>query len=261
MMQPFDLKAKPVLVPAAWKTNWNYLENRRIHPELNFESLLCLSLAPDFVLDFGWHLSNDHVSYDLQINVGHFGRSDVVYFESFRSIEIAVSSLQNWLDRLAVDDEVKAKDADLQQRLAAIEAKLKCYFIPPDGECIEEILPQYMRKLIVQQASSWWQQGSADASLQYRYRTGVVHSQLIFLQRNPHGFHIEYHAPNSAVMRCISPHKKNATLSEVEIILGGAPWTLSANHFVSPHMAANITSEFIKQGSGQLPTIGQWESI
>jgi hypothetical protein len=258
-MDPFDLNAKLIHIPPAWKANWNHLENRRVYPDLNFESLLCLSLPPDFVLDFGWYLRDDHISYDLQINRGHFGLSDVVVFESFKSIDEAISELQNWLDRLAASELAKASDQDLQQRLNAIETRLRCYFVPPDGENINEILPAYMRKLILKQPSSLWQKGSADAALQYRFRTGVVHSQLIFLQREPYGFHIEYHGPNMPVMRCVGGRKIRNKIG-VEIILGGAPWTLPLNSFVSPQMAAKVTADFIAQGCGELPKVGHWES-
>jgi hypothetical protein len=259
-MHPFDLNAAALLIPAAWKVNWNHLENRRVFPDLKFESLLCLSLPPDFVLDFGWYLRDDHISYDLQINRGHFGWNDFVAFESFTSINDAISELQSWLGRLTASEAARANDHDLQQRLSAIDTALRCYFVPPDGETVDEILPGYMRKLILKQPSSWWQKGSSDASLHYRFRTGVVHSQLIFLQRDPHGFHIEYHGLNRPVMRCIKGRKSTAKLPDVEITLGGAPWTLPANSFVSPHLAAKVTTDFIARGGGEQPKIGQWES-
>jgi hypothetical protein len=109
-METFDLNAKPLNIPTAWKVSWNHLENRRIHPELTFESLLCLTMKPDYVLDFGWHLRDDCISYDLQINRGHFALCDVVASESFKSIDCAISRLQDWLDRLTVDEVKRAKD-------------------------------------------------------------------------------------------------------------------------------------------------------
>jgi hypothetical protein len=117
-----------------------------------------------------------------------------------------------------------------------------------------------MRKLILQKPSSWWQQGSKDASLQYRYRTGEVQSQLIFLEREGLGFHIEYHAPSEAVMHNISREKAKAKLPDVTITHGGAHWQLPANRFVTPHMAAIIICEFIEAGAGALPMRGNWKA-
>ncbi len=246
-------------ITTAWKTNWNYFAGRAIEPDLRFESLICLSLAPDFVLDFGWHLRDEQIWFDLQINRGHFGLSDVVVYESTQSLDTAYAQLQSWINRLSANESERANDADLQKRLLEIETKLRCYFVPPLGEPIDEILPRTIRKLILVGPSSWWQMGSSDAALQYRYRTGVVHSQLIFLQRDPYGFHIEYHAPKDPVMYCRSRRTKAKQNKHVTITLGGAPWDLPLDSFVSPSMAAKITAAFILEGTGNLPIVGQWE--
>jgi hypothetical protein len=172
MIAPFKITVASPRIPIAWKENWNIFADRTIYPEIGFESLICLSLSPDFVLDFGWALRNEGIEYSLQINRGHFGWSDVVFFGSFRSLENAVATLQYWLDRLAADDVTKAADKDLQDRLTAIDKKLRCYFVPPSGEDVDEILPRYMRNLILHKSASWWQQGSKDASLQYATEPG-----------------------------------------------------------------------------------------
>jgi hypothetical protein len=261
MIQAFKISVPPPRIPAPWKENWNIFADRTIYPEIQFESLICLSMAPDFVLDFGWALREEGITYSLQINRGHFGWSDVVFFGIFLSLEKAIATLQNWLDRLAADEPTKLADAELQEKLVAIDNKLRCYFVPPSGEDIDEILSGYMRKLILRKPSSWWQQGSKDASLQYRYRTGKLQSQLIFLQREGLGFHIEYHAPSEAVMRNLSRSKRKALQPDVTITDGGAPWHLPANSFVTPHMAAIITCEFIDAGAGALPMYGNWKAI
>jgi hypothetical protein len=260
MIEPFKISVPPPRIPATWKENWNIFAGRTIYPEIQFESLLCLSLAPDFVLDFGWALRGESITYSLQINRGHFGWSDVVFFGTFLSLEDSVTTLQYWVDRLAVDDEKKLADQDLQDRLSAIDKKLRCYFVPPSGEGVNEILSRYMRKLILHKSLSWWQQGSKDAALQYRFRTGEVQSQLIFLQRDGLGFHIEYHAPSETVMHNFSRSKAKAFSPDVTITHGGAPWQLPANRFVTPHMAAVITCEFIDAGGGALPTRGKWKA-
>jgi hypothetical protein len=260
MIKPFKISVPPPRIPATWKENWNIFADRTIYPDIQFESMMCLSMAPDFVLDFGWALRDEGIAYSMQINRGHFGWSDVVFFGTFLSLEKAVATLQYWLDRLAADEVTKLADKDLQEKLAAIDKKLRCYFVSPSGEDVDEILSSYMRKLILQKPSSWWQQGSKDASLQYRYLTGEVQSQLIFLQREGLGFNIEYHAPSEAVMHNISREKAKAKLPDVTITHGGAPWQLPANRFVTSHVAAIIICEFIEAGAGALPLRGNWKA-
>jgi hypothetical protein len=259
MIAAFKIDVPPPRIPKAWKESWNIFAGCTIYPESRSESLMCLTMAPDFVLDFGWALREEGVTYALQINRGHFGWSDVVVFETFSSLEKAVAALQHWLDRLAADESTRSADTDLQETLVAIDKKLRCYFIPPSGEEVEEILSTYMRKLILRKPSSWWHLGSKDASLQYRSRTGEVRSQLIFLQREGLGFHIEYHAPSEAVMHNISREKAKVKMLDVTITHGGALWQLPTNSFVSPHVAAKITSEFIDVGTGALPLRGNWK--
>jgi hypothetical protein len=248
MIDPFKITLSPPRIPAAWKENWNIFADRTIYPEIKFESLICLSMAPDFVLDFGWTTRAESITYSLQINRGHFGWSDVVFFSEFQSLEDAVATLQYWVDRLAASEESKLADQDLQDKLTAIDKKLRCFFVPPSGEDVDEILSGYMRKLILYKPSSWWQQGSKDASLQFRYRTGQVQSQLIFLQREGLGFHIEYHAPGEAVMHNISRSRRKITLPDVTITHGGAPWQLPANRFVTAKVAAKITYRCLETG-------------
>jgi hypothetical protein len=260
MIEPFKISVPAPRIPAPWKESWNIFAGCTIYPESRSESLMCLTMAPDFVLDFGWALREDGITYFLQINRGHFGWSDVVVFETFSSLEKGVATLQYWLDRLAADEATKLADTDLQEKLAAIDKKLRCYFVPPSGEDIDEILSSYTCKLILQKPSSWWQQGSKDASLQYRYRTGEVQSQLIFLQREGLGFSIEYHALSETVMHNISREKAKAKLPDVTITHGGAPWQLPANRFVTPHMAAIIICEFIEAEAGALPMRGNWKA-
>jgi hypothetical protein len=80
MVTPFAIPAAQFRIPNGWTVNWDHVsQGRMIYPELRFESLLCLSLAPDFVLDFGWCLRDEGIRFDLQINRGHFGLSDVVF--------------------------------------------------------------------------------------------------------------------------------------------------------------------------------------
>ncbi len=121
MIAPFPIKAGALRIPKDWEVNWDHLSDGRIiHPELGFESLLCLSLAPDFVLDFGWGLREEGGRYMLQINRGHFGQSDVVVYEAWFAFELAVRTLQLWLDRLTADAASQMADTNLQERLAAV---------------------------------------------------------------------------------------------------------------------------------------------
>jgi hypothetical protein len=78
----------------------------------------------------------------------------VVFFGSFLSLEGAVATLQYWLDRIAASEQTKLADQDLQDKLTAIDKKLRCFFVPPSGEDIDEILFNYMRKLILYKPSS-----------------------------------------------------------------------------------------------------------
>jgi hypothetical protein len=245
-----------VRIPAAWKVHWDHLSHgRTIYPELRFESLLCLSLAPDFVLDFGWYLRDQEngeegIRFDLQINRGHFGLSDVVFYQGWFSLESAIQHLQLWLDRLTADEASQMSDTDLQLRLAAIETRIRHFYVPPAGEQIEEPYSKYLRRLIKNEPASYWLAGSGDAAIQYRNRNGVVQSQLIFLFREPHGFHLEWHPAESTV----------ATEDVVSINLGGAPWDLLSNEFVSRTMAARVVSAFIEEGNGDCPGVGKWIS-
>jgi hypothetical protein len=229
-----------------------------IHPEIRFESLLCLSLAPDFVLDFGWQIRDEGVRFSLQINRGHFGLSDVVFYGDWLAFEPAISTLQSWLNRLTADQTMKAADIDLQDRLAVIETRIRHFFIPPSGEEMEELFSRYVRRLIVRETSAYWESGSGDAAVQFRNRYGVVQSQLIFAVRDPHGVHIEYHHPNHPVLYCVAARKGKKNDACVETKLGGAPWDIPAAQFVSRRSAARIISAFIDENTGQCPGTGSW---
>jgi hypothetical protein len=258
--QSFQIKLSAPTVPMVWKTHWNLLAGHVIYPELRFESLLCLSLEPDFVLDFGWSMKPEGITYALQINRGHFGLSDVVYFGAFLRRDEAFTCLQDWLDRMAADEATQLADADLQSRLLAIDQKLRCYFVPPAGDSIEEVLSSHVRKLILRKSPEFWLQGSRDAALQFKNRQGQILSQLIFLQRPSLGFYLEYHAGDGPVLHNISHIKAKMQEPDVTITLGGAPWDLPANRFVSAHVTALITSEFIDSGTGGLPQRGRWRA-
>jgi hypothetical protein len=72
MSEPFKITLPPSRIPTTWKENWNIFAGRTMYPEIKFESLVCLSMAPDFVLDFGWAIRDEGITYSLQINRGHF---------------------------------------------------------------------------------------------------------------------------------------------------------------------------------------------
>jgi hypothetical protein len=92
-------------IPSAWTIHWDHLSaGRTIYPELSFESLLCLTLPPETVLDFGWVLRDDGVRFVLQINRGHFGLGDVICFEEWSEASPAIVALQSWLVRLTAND-------------------------------------------------------------------------------------------------------------------------------------------------------------
>ena len=259
MTAPFSISASALRIPRAWKVHWDHISaGRIILPEVRFESLLCLSLPPDFVLDFGWCLRGDDVRFTLQINRGSFGLGDVVFFDEYAVFDAALGSLQMWLTRITAALSQQALDTDLLHRLAVIEARLRHYFIPPSGEEMEEPFARYLRRLIMKEAAAYWEGGSGDAAIQYRNRHGVVQSQLIFMFRDPHGFHIEYHVPTGPVMICqrLRRTAKSATIVHTE--LGGAPWHLPANQFVSRTMAARIVTAFIDQASIDCPAVGNW---
>jgi hypothetical protein len=254
-----------VRIPPAWKVHWDHLsQGRTVYPELRFESLLCLSLAPDFVLDFGWYLRDqdngkEGIRFDLQINRGHFGLSDVVFYHGWFLLEPAIAGLQSWLDRLTANEATQMSDQDLQQRLAAIETRIRHFYVPPAGGHVEEPFSKYLRRLIKNEPVSYWLAGSGDAAIQYCNRHGVVQSQLIFLFREPHGFHLEWHRAESAALRLTSGRNTRAE-DVVSIVLGGAPWDLPVNEFVSRTIAARVVSAFIEEGNGDCPGIGKWIS-
>lgn len=259
MIVPFAVSGATLIIPEAWKVNWDHISaGRTILPELRFESLLCLSLAPDFVLDFGWCLRDEGVRFTLQINRGHFGMSDVVVFEDETLFKSSLASLQQWLDRLAAPSAEQAKDADLQSRLSVIEARLRHYFVPPSGEEVEEPFARYLRRLIMKEPAAYWESGSGDAAIMYRNRHGIVQSQLIFMFRDPHGFHTQYHWPSGPVMINHKSRHSTKPPAIVETELGGAPWDLPADQFVSRWMAARIITAFIDQASTGCPTVGNW---
>jgi hypothetical protein len=259
VIAPFQISAFNLRIPQGWKVNWDHISNgRTIYPELRFESLLCLSLPPDFVLDFGWNLRDEGVRFDLQINRGHFGISDVVFYQSWFAFDPALAALQLWLERLTAPEADRAADTDLQERLDAIEKRIRHYFIPPQGEQVEEPFARYLRRLILKEPGAWWETGSGDAAIQYRNRYGVVQSQLIFVLREPHGVHIGYHGPDEPVQRLVKTRSVKKALPDIQITLGGAPWDLPANEFVSRAAAARIVAAFVDEGTGLRPRIGRW---
>jgi hypothetical protein len=259
MVTPFPISASTLRIPQGWKINWDHIsQGRMIYPDLRFESLLCLSLSPDFVLDFGWNLRDEGVRFDLQINRGHFGVSDVVFYQGWFAFEPALDALQLWLHRLTAPAADQAADTDLQERLDAIEKRLRSYFIPPQGEQVEEPLVGYLRRLILKEPGNWWEAGSGDAAVQYRNRYGVVQSQLIFLLREPHGVHIEYYGPVEPVQRLVRTRNVKKALPLIQITLGGAPWNLPVNEFVSRATAARIVAAFINEATGLCPNLGRW---
>jgi hypothetical protein len=248
-------------IPPQWQVRWNQFEYHKIDPDpvLRFESLICLTLPPDFILDFGWYARDEGIRYDLQINRGHFGWDDVVVYESSYDRGAAIQMLQSWLDRLVASPAVQAADADLQSRLIRIEQRLHCVFIPPSGELIEEPLPNYLRRLILRSPSAWWESGSGDAALRYENRYGVNHGQLIFLLRDPHGVHIQYHPIAGDVMYCRGRPKPPAD-REIVICLGGAPLNLTGDRFIARSTAAQVLTAFIREATGDRPAIGTWRT-
>jgi hypothetical protein len=56
---PLDIPAPQI--PDPWKVSWNRFETRTIDPILQFESMVCLTLPPDFVLDFGWYARDEGI--------------------------------------------------------------------------------------------------------------------------------------------------------------------------------------------------------
>jgi hypothetical protein len=261
MVVQFAIPAAQFRIPNGWKVNWDHVsQGRMLHPEIRFESLLCLSLAPDFVLDFGWCLRDEGFRFDLQINRGHFGLSDVVFYEGWYSVDPAIETLQLWLDRLTADSSAQAVDHDLQIRLASIERRIRHYYIPPAGEAVEEPLVRFLRRLILKEPASYWEAGSGDAAIHYRNRYGVVLSQLIFMLREPHGVHLEFHGPEGPALRCVRKGRNSRSTQVVSTVLGGAPWDLPANQFVSRRTAAQIVAAFITEGTGDHPGTGLWVS-
>jgi hypothetical protein len=260
MIEPFLITAEALRIPSAWKVHWDHITaGRMIQPESRFESLLCLSLPSDFVLDFGWSLRDEAVFFTLQINSRHFGESDVVFFEGWFSFEPALAALQFWLDRLTADEKTRSEDVELCAILSAIESRIRHFFIPPSGEEVEEPFSHYLRRLIRKEPASWWEAGSGDASIQYRNRQGVVLSQLIFMFRDPYGFHIEFHTPEGNVLRCIQSGTTRKNPAIITTSLGGAPWDIPANQFVSRAAAARIISAFIDDATGGCPSVGIWD--
>jgi hypothetical protein len=259
MITPFSISASTLRIPQGWKINWDHIsQGRMVYPDLRFESLLCLSLSPDFVLDFGSNQRDEGIRFDLQINRGHFGLSDVVFYQSWFAFEPALAELQLWLDRLTASEMAQAADTDLQERLEVIEKRIRPYFIPPSGEQVEEPLARYLRRLIMKEPGSCWEAGSGDAAIQYRNRHGVVQSQLIFVLREPHGVHIEYHKPDEPVQRLVRTRSVKKASPSIQITLGGAPWDLPVNEFVSRTAAARIVAAFINEETGLCPSAGRW---
>ena len=265
MKSAFEIAPGLLRIPPGWKVNWDHLSGgRSIYPEIQFESLLCLSFEPDFVLDYGWCVrdngsGDEGIRFDLQINRGHFGLSDVLFYEGWFAFEPALKSLQNWLDRLAADRPTQILDTELQQRIAIIEARVRHFYVPPAGEQVDEPFAKYLRHIIKNEPESYWLAGSADAAIQYRVRSRIVQSQLIFLYREPHGFHIEWHPSESLALR-LTTGKPVAPDDIVSVTLGGAPWDLPSNEFVSRNMAARVISAFVEEGNGHCPSIGKWIS-
>jgi hypothetical protein len=259
MIKPFPASAASLRIPPGWKVHWDHISSGRIiYPEIRFESLLCLTLPPDFVLDFGWYLRDEGVLFTLQINSRHFGESDVVFYEGWFVFAPALAALQFWLDRLTADEKTRDSDIELCAILAQIESRICHFFIPPSGEKEKEPMPRYLRRLIRKEPASWWEAGSGDAAIQYRNRQGVVLSQLIFMFRDPHGFHIEFHTSTANVLRCIRPAKTKKAPAIITTSLGGAPWDIPANQFVSRTAAAHVISAFIDEATGQCPSVGMW---
>jgi hypothetical protein len=125
MVTPYPISAATLPIPQGWKINWDHIsQGRMIYPDLRFESQLCLSLWPNFVLDFGWNVRDEGIRFDLQINRGHFGVSDMVFYQGWFAFEPAIAAFQLWLDRLTSLEDTQAGDTNLEVRLDVIEKRL-----------------------------------------------------------------------------------------------------------------------------------------
>jgi hypothetical protein len=135
---------------------------------------------------------------------------------------------------------------------------MKSIFNPPIGCKVEHPQSSYVRSLILEQPSSYWESGAGDASVMYVDDHERRVSEIIFLLRDPVGIYIQFCPEKGS--NCIVCNDPNDLQLENEITVthGGSPLTLPHSYFVDRQTAAEVICAFIDNGGGERPLGFNW---
>jgi hypothetical protein len=135
---------------------------------------------------------------------------------------------------------------------------MKSIFNPPIGCEIDNTQSSYVSQLIIQNSSSYWEDGSGDASVRYIDDNGHTISEIIFLLRDYWGVYVQFLSSNISYTG-VDRNDENLKLEdEVTVTHGGSPLTLPRNYFVDRETAAKIIVAFIDNKNGELPLGFNW---
>jgi hypothetical protein len=134
---------------------------------------------------------------------------------------------------------------------------LKSIFNPPSEPEIECPQSSYVKNLILEQKSSYWESGG-DAAVRYIDDQGHTYSEMIFLLRDPMGAYIQFFPANGVNNVAGNGHSDLKSDVEITVTHCGSPLTLPAHYFVDRQTAAQIVSTFVENGDGQQPSGFNW---
>ena len=135
---------------------------------------------------------------------------------------------------------------------------MKSIFNPPIGCEIDNPQSSYVSNLIIQNSSSYWEDGSGDAGVRYIDDNGHTISEIIFLLRDSWGVYIQFLSSNRSCTGVYSNDKNIKLEDEVTVTHGGSPLTLPRHYFVNRETAAKIIGAFIDNKNGELPLGFNW---
>ncbi len=135
---------------------------------------------------------------------------------------------------------------------------MKITFNPPSGPEIEHPQSSYVKSLILDETSSYWESGGGDAAVRYIDDQGHTYSEMIFLIRDPMGVYIQFFPANGVNTVAYNSGSDLQSEAEITVTHCGSPLTLPTHYFVDRQTAAQIIGIFVENGNGQQPSGFNW---
>jgi hypothetical protein len=135
---------------------------------------------------------------------------------------------------------------------------MKSIFDPPSGCEIENPQSSDVSNSIIQESSSYWEDGSGDAGVRYIDDRGHTISEIIFLIRDPWGVYIQFLSPNRSYISVCRNDENLQMEDEITVTHGGSLLSLPRHYFLDRETASKIIGAFIDHQNGELPTGFNW---